>query len=102
MKKIEIIAGGIAGTTAFTLFSYLLSKKTGKNFKEPELIGKMINRSVDGADKDTSQFAGWLSHYLIGISFAAAYKELVDKTGMKPSVTNGIIVGAVSGFPAAL
>ncbi len=102
MKTSEIIVAGIAGTTAFTLFSYLISKATGKNFKEPELIGKMIDRSPTPVKHENAQFTGWVTHYLIGISFAAAYRELIHVTGIKPTVANGIITGAVSGFPAAL
>lgn len=102
MKNRDIILGGIAGTTAFTLFSYCLAELSGRKFKQPELIGKMIKRTSIDVDEQTSQFTGWLMHYAIGMGFAAAYKQLVDTTGIKPSVANGIIAGAVSGFPAAL
>ena len=101
MRSAYIIAAGIAGTSAFTLFSYLSSKLSGRNFKQPELIGKMIKRTDIDLDKNESQFAGWLMHYLIGIAFAGAYEELIKVTGIKPSIKNGAIMGALSGFPAS-
>ncbi len=102
MKSNNIIIAGIAGTTAFTLFSYLISKGLGKNFKEPALIGKMVERSIPALDERESAFTGWLSHYLIGVAFAAAFEEIIEVTGIKPTISNGIITGALSGFPAAL
>jgi len=102
MKTKEIILAGITGTTAFTLFSYMVSKSTGKNFKEPELIGKMIDHPAVKVEDQVAQFAGWITHYIIGISFAAAYKKIIDSTNMKPTLTNGMITGAFSGLPATL
>ena len=102
MKITGVIVAGIAGTTAFTLFSYILSEGMGKNFKEPELIGKMFGHGIPELGKEQAQFSGWMTHYLVGIAFAAAYEQLIQHTGIKPTVQNGIVAGALSGFPAAL
>jgi len=102
MKTTDIILAGIVGTTAFTAFSYLVSKTMDKNFKEPRLLGKMVDDIMPGMQEKESQFTGWLIHYLTGVAFAGAYNALIDSTGIKPSVRNGVIAGAVSGFPAGL
>ena len=92
----------LAGTTAFTFFSYLVSKTMNKDFKEPELLGKMVERVTPELGEKESQFTGWLIHYLTGIAFVGAYKLLIDITGIKPSAGNGMVIGATSGLPAAL
>ena len=45
-----------------------------ENFKEPKLLGKMAERIVPGMEDEAGQFTGWVSHYLIEISFAAVYQ----------------------------
>ncbi len=102
MDTKKIIAAGIAGTTAFTLFSYLMSVACDEDFREPELIGKMLNRLPTDLSKKQSRLAGWISHYLVGIAFAATYKLIIEKTQIKPSIKNGLITGALSGYPASL
>lgn len=100
MNVKEIVLAGIAGTTAFTIFSYIISKATGENFKEPQLLGRMIEDVTPNADEPESQFSGWLLHYLIGVGFSTSYKMLLKLTPMKPTITNGAIVGAASAIPA--
>lgn len=51
MKKSNVVAGAIAGTAAMTLFSYFLSGKKDKDFREPALLGKMINRVLPPSEK---------------------------------------------------
>lgn len=101
MKIIDTLAAGVLGTTAFTVFSYLVSKREHKNYKEPDLLGIMAYRSMD-MSKSQSEFTGWLSHYLIGVAFAGVYKLLINKTGMRSSLKNGFIAGAASGIPAII
>ncbi len=102
MKISELVLAGIAGTTAFTLFSYAVSEATGKKFKEPRLLGTMVDRSVEELDKKESQAVGWMLHYLTGVAFVAGYKLIIQSTGIKPNFKNGMIIGGLSGFPAAL
>ena len=100
MKTSHIIIGGIAGTTAFTLFSYMLSRLLNKNFKEPELLGRMIDTLEPDMDNGEARFTGWILHYAVGCAFAAGYSMLLKTTGLQPSVKNGLIIGAVTGIPA--
>jgi hypothetical protein len=102
MKSTDIIIAGIAGTTAFTLFSYMASKVLDKNKEEPELLGEMSGELLPGLEKTGEQFTGWMIHYVTGIAFAAAYKTLIKTTHINPTVRNGVIAGISSGLPAGL
>ncbi|MEP7165971.1 MAG: hypothetical protein ABI741_14810 [Ferruginibacter sp.] len=101
MRTTDIILAALAGTTTFTAFSYLVSKKMDKDFEEPELLGKMVE-VIPGMEEKEAAFTGWAIHYLTGIVFASSFKALISITGMKPTIRNGMIVGAASGLPAAL
>ncbi|MEO6489700.1 MAG: hypothetical protein ABIO04_07155 [Ferruginibacter sp.] len=98
MRTSEIALAGIAGTTAFTLFSYIVSQTKKKNFKEPELLGDLFVPS-EKTDKNLSKLSGWGIHYLAGLGFAAAYSMLINNK-VKPTLINGTITGAVSGLAA--
>jgi hypothetical protein len=62
----------------------------------------MVDTITPKLSKMQSQFTGWLIHYAIGIGFAAAYKQLLNLTGAKPTIVNGVIAGAITGYPASL
>jgi hypothetical protein len=102
MKINEAVIAGAAGTTAFTLFSYLASLSTMENFREPELLGKILNRTIPGLPESESKLAGWLSHYLVGIGFAMIYLHFIKTKKIPPSMIHGAIAGALSGVPASV
>ncbi|MEO5942585.1 MAG: hypothetical protein ABIP30_05335 [Ferruginibacter sp.] len=60
MKGSRIILAGIAGTTIFTLFSYLATALLDEDFKQPKLLGKLIYRSDLDFDKDEAAFTDGL------------------------------------------
>jgi hypothetical protein len=98
----NIIAAGTVGTTAMTLFSYLISEKEGKNFKEPELLGKMVDRLSPAMEKQESAATGWAMHYAVGILFAALYYVILKKAGSNPAISRGLLFGGITGLPAIL
>ena len=102
MKLSDAILAGIAGTTTFTLFSYIMTERTGKDYEQPELLGKMIDRTEIDLTKKESEYSGWLIHYLTGIIFATVYKKILDLSSIKPGIKNGAITGAITGLPAIL
>lgn len=99
MKLTDIIAAGITGTTAFTAFSYFISDKQNKNYKEPELLGNMID-TTSTIDSSTAEATGWGIHYLTGIAFASTYALMIQGLGTKQTLKNGIIAGGISGLIA--
>ena len=85
-----------------SLFSYLASYKEHKNFKEPELLGTMIKRVVPGMEPKAAEATGWSMHLLAGYTFAFVYAQILERSGMKPTIGNGILMGTVSGIPAVM
>jgi hypothetical protein len=103
MNKAEkIIISGIVGTTFMTLFSYIVSELAHENFSEPEHLATMIKRLVPPIDKEKSLIAGWSVHYAIGFLFCLVYFELWRSGKIKPTVTNGVLLGTVSGLIAVI
>jgi hypothetical protein len=103
MNKIQnTILSASAGTTLMTLFSYLVSIAEKENFSEPEHLGTLMHRLVPGSSKRMSQVAGWGVHYAVGLVFVLAYRELWKTGKVKKSLTNGLVLGALSGTLAVL
>lgn len=85
-----------------TLFSYLVSIAEKENFSEPEHLGTLMHRLVPGSSKRMSQVAGWGVHYAVGLVFVLAYRELWKTGKVKKRLTNGLVLGALSGTLAVL
>ncbi len=98
MQPGKILISAIVGTSAMTLFSYLISKSENKNFREPEILGQLIQRLPKSFSKESAQIAGWCMHYLVGIVFVALYDELWKHKNIKPSLNSGTLLGAASGL----
>ena len=98
MKPDKILLSAVVGTSAMTLFSYLVSESKDKNFREPEILSQMIERLPKGYSKPPADVTGWCTHYAIGILFVAFYNELWKETKIKPSLPSGAIFGALSGL----
>ncbi|MGN6247525.1 MAG: hypothetical protein ACTHNG_04175 [Ginsengibacter sp.] len=97
MKKSNVVAGAIAGTAAMTLFSYFLSGKKDKDFREPALLGKMAKRVLPPSEKTVSEIAGWMMHGSMGLFFAWTYQRLPEIRKMYPDLPDDIFVGVVNG-----
>src|SRR5690606_29266487 len=98
MQIKKIFSAGIVGTSAMTLFSYLVSETKNKNFREPELLCQLIERLPHKPSNLSAQIAGWGIHYAIGISFMACYSEIWERTGNKPTMASGALLGAANGL----
>lgn len=102
MKTGKIVLAAIAGTTAMTVFSYIVSRKKNKDFREPALLGKMVYRAIPGISKKTAKICGWALHYTTGFTFALVYEELLKNNIIKKSMVDDTIVGIVNGLAASL
>lgn len=102
MKYPQILLPAIAGTSAMTFYSYLVSKSKNKNFREPEILGELIKRMSGNCSRELARMAGWGIHYSIGILFVACYTEFWEKTKVKPSLTSGALMGAANGVVGIL
>lgn len=94
----KIVTSGIGGTSLMSLFSYLVSGGKHKNFKEPEILGDLIQRVAPALSKQQANIGGWALHYAAGAAFTAIYDQIYEKTPLKPSVKSGAVLGALSGL----
>jgi len=98
MQTGKILISAIVRTSAMPIFSYLVSTSENKNFREPEVLGKLIERLPKSRSNESSKIAGLFLRYTIGISFVAFYNELWKRKKIKPTLTSGALLGAASGL----
>jgi hypothetical protein len=97
MNVSRILSAAICGTSAMTLFSYLVSKRKKEQFREPVLLSLLIKR-FESREAPKQNIDGWAIHYSVGSMFSAIYDQLWRSGKMKPNITNGAIIGAISGL----
>jgi hypothetical protein len=102
MKTKNVVLAGIVGTSFMTLFSYIVSVRKRKNFKEPELLTDLGARLIKPADKSTLYPAGWATHYATGIGISLACQRLFPISETRLIIKNGVIIGIVTGLAGAL
>ncbi|WP_423146036.1 hypothetical protein [Rubrolithibacter danxiaensis] len=98
MKATPIVSSGLTGTSAMTLFSYIVSENKEKNFKEPEVLAQLLQNMLPQIKKEPTQVAGWSMHYSMGMIFALIYEYLWQERKVKPTIKNGLILGGLSGL----
>lgn len=101
MKK---LIASIIATSAMTIFSYYVSRKKHKQFREPQLLAEVL-KDIQHKPKVQSPelYSGFLIHYLVGYSFVFMYKLLWDYSSLKPNIKDGMVIGFVNGiFGAAV
>lgn len=102
MDLLKIAGAALTGTSAMTLFSYAVSDTRNKQFREPEILSKLIKRLLHVQDKTTAKTEGWALHYAVGTGFAFAYDQLFKHSRLKPDFLTGIMLGAASGLIGSL
>lgn len=98
MRTAKILSSTLIGTSAMTLFSYLISEADNRNYREPRILGQLVKRLPGETSEKSSEIAGWSAHYGVGLLFVALYHELWKRGKIKPSVVSGAIIGAASGL----
>jgi hypothetical protein len=97
----KIVLSGVGGTTMMSAYSYWMSLRKGKDFREPSLLASLVGKRKRSYDKA----AGWIIHYAVGVFFTAIYSRLWKKVSpLKSSPLIGLITGfiAVGGWEASL
>lgn len=84
-----------------TAFSYLVSVSHEKQFREPEILAKLLKRIIPALTSPTAHITGWTLHYAVGFGFNIIYDLLWRKTPMKPGLRSGVLLGGASGFIGA-
>lgn len=97
-----ILKSAIVGTSAMTLFSYIISEKKEENFREPLVLADMIARLYPTIRRSDAALEGWGLHYLSGLGFVCGYHQLWKKGKVKPGILSGSLLGATSGLAGML
>jgi hypothetical protein len=84
-----------------TAFSYQVSQDKKEQFREPQLLHKLISRLLPPEYQYTSTADGWTLHYSVGLMFNVVYDALWQRMKSKPSLANGMLTGAISGLIGA-
>jgi hypothetical protein len=97
MNVFRILSAALVGTTAMTLTSYAVSTKKNKQFREPELLAMMLKRIAPTIKEESALRGGWLMHYGVGVLFSIIYDHLWSTEKVKPTITNGAVLGVLNG-----
>lgn len=99
MEFTIIFVSGLIATSLMTLFSYLAANVTSNQFREPQLLNILFQRSTAiPFNPGRKHFAGWFIHYLIGWLFAIIMAFLWKRTFIEPSILSGALLGLLFGF----
>lgn len=96
----KILSSGSIGTSFMTLFSHLVAESEQEQFREPELLGQLIQNLHDDIKKEYARPAGWILHYLVGYMFVMIYEQVWKHTSAKPGLASGLVLGGISGVLA--
>lgn len=96
MDSAKIATAAVTGTSAMTLFSYIISENKNKQFREPEILAQLIQRLFPNHHKIITHAEGWFLHYAVGTMFCIAYDQLWK--GKKPTLSSGVLLGALCGL----
>lgn len=81
-----------------TAFSYGASHHQRKQFREPVLLNKLLDRLPGTQSIANNNPAGWLVHYGVGVLFTTAYDQLWQRNIGRPTLANGVLLGTISGL----
>lgn len=101
MKIAKIISSSIKGTTAMTIFSYLYSRGSHRQFREPVLLAHLLagkKPKNDVALGNKHIIGGWALHYLVGITFLYSYDKLRQLAPLNKLPANATVLGALYGI----
>ncbi|WP_010230884.1 hypothetical protein [Gillisia marina] len=103
MEITRIFVSGFVATSAMTAFSYIVSNIRNKQFREPELLNKLLSKSnFFRLELSKTSIAGWILHYIIGWIFVVLF-ELIWNIELIPlSVLSGILLGFAAGIIGVL
>lgn len=97
-----IIAAGMVGTVTMTLYSYAASWASRDNFKEPVLLGKLLQRTLLPVRSPFALPAGWAAHFAIGCTLAYVFYRNWKLAHSKPNMLRALAYRWCSGVAAVL
>lgn len=97
---IKIIKMALGGTTAMTLFSYLLSVTKKEKFLEPLILNQLIYS--DKKSNNSHHVMGYIIHYLVGQLFSFFYFFGFKKSKGEHFYLKALLAGIINGMIGVL
>lgn len=98
MEILKILIATIVGTGIMTAFSYYVSEKFNKLFKEPVLLNLIISSLGVDLIPERKNMLGWIIHFAIGLTFVYCYHFIWEYTDFDPTWFCGLFFGIISGL----
>jgi hypothetical protein len=95
---VQLLIVSITATSAMTLFSYEVSRKFRKLYKEPVLLSYMLKLLKVELPNNSETTFGWLLHYILGLMFVIVYHILWIHDILPISFLSALLLGAISGI----
>lgn len=101
-RAVSIVSAALTGTTVMSAFSYIVSKKENKQFREPELLNKLISRMPMEVRTSKESIVGWAVHYIVGLMFCTLYDRIWQRLTPAERMLTALPIGAFSGIVGAI
>ena len=86
-------------TAAMTTFSYVMTRKKEKQFREPELLNDLISGSTTfHLQVSKENILGWVAHFAIGVAFTVLFWLLCTWNILDIGVLSALIFGVAAGL----
>ena len=99
---VPILSAALTGTTVMSAFSYIVSKKEHKQFREPELLNILVSRMPMDVKTSKESIIGWAIHYIVGLMFCALYDRIWQRLTPTERILTALPIGALSGVIGAV
>lgn len=98
MNLLKIFIAAFSATNVMTTFSYLLSARYKKLFKEPVMMNFILEGFGLHLKGRWHKVGGWIAHYIIGLFMVFIYESLWRYSVIKFGFVSGILFGIASGI----
>lgn len=95
---VQLILISIGATSAMTWFSYFISKKFQKEYKEPIILATVFSEFHFEASGGIKRKLGWMVHFFIGFLFVVGYHIILDENILPITIPSAIWLGTISGI----
>lgn len=101
-RAVSVLSAALTGTTVMSAFSYIISQQEHKQFREPELLNKLVSRMPLDVKTSKDSMVGWAIHYIVGLVFCTLYDRIWQRLTPAERMLVSIPLGALSGVIGAV
>ncbi|AWG22974.1 hypothetical protein FFWV33_16290 [Flavobacterium faecale] len=94
----KVVFASVVATSVMTLVSYALSNVLNKQYREPVLLGYLLDSYAIGQTPTMRIYISWSLHYIIGIALVTAYHLLWQSIGLDKMALNLVFLAICTGL----